>query len=377
MRTDEQLNRSVTQSKQWKGAERFSDIFGRREGARRSPSFSGHERNHLFMNFRGGRFSDLSTLSGLDSEADGRSFVWWDYDRDGWLDIALVNANRPLLNLFRNQIGEQPGAANQQMIGIRLVGGNRTATATDAWSTRDGYGAEVLVSLGEMKIGREHRCGEGFAGQNSGTMVIGIGAHTRVDVVEIEWPSGKTSRRDNVDAGTLLTVYEDAAESTDGSGFEPSSYRLNLYGKASPLAAVSHSPVLNFDLPCRPPETNQPALRMYTTMATWCSACKKQLPQLQLLRKTFSEDRLAMYGVPIDEDDVPDQLSSYVKRHQPGYRILLELSSNERASVSKVLQTMIRSEPLPSSIVTNAQGKVLRVFRGVPTTSDLRRLSNQ
>lgn len=112
-------------------------------------------------------------------------------------------------------------------------------------------------------------------------------------------------------------------------------------------------------------------------MATWCSACKKQLPQLQLLRKTFSEDRLAMYGVPIDEDDVPDQLSSYVKRHQPGYRILLELSSNERASVSKVLQTMIRSEPLPSSIVTNAQGKVLRVFRGVPTTSDLRRLSNQ
>ena len=75
------------------------------------------------MNFRGGRFSDLSTLSGLDSEADGRSFVWWDYDRDGWLDIALVNANRPLLNLFRNQIGEQPGAANQQMIGIRLVGG--------------------------------------------------------------------------------------------------------------------------------------------------------------------------------------------------------------------------------------------------------------
>ena len=43
-------------------------------------------------------------FSGLDTPADSRGFVLWDYDHDGWQDIAVVNANEPLLNLYHNEI---------------------------------------------------------------------------------------------------------------------------------------------------------------------------------------------------------------------------------------------------------------------------------
>ena len=111
MRTDQSLPKeSFRKSDQWKFdvvTNRRRDEIDRRYGSnvlvqgekRVSHSFSGHERNHLFLSDRGRRFSDISAISGLDNIADGRAFVLWDFDRDGWQDIALVNANTPLLNI--------------------------------------------------------------------------------------------------------------------------------------------------------------------------------------------------------------------------------------------------------------------------------------
>ena len=59
--------------------------------------FSGSERNRLFLNRAGKQFLDVSGLSGVDSPADGRVSVWWDYDRDGRQDLAVINSSSPLL----------------------------------------------------------------------------------------------------------------------------------------------------------------------------------------------------------------------------------------------------------------------------------------
>ena len=64
------------------------------------------ETNSVFINDAGRAFSDLSGVSGMDSIADGRGFAYLDYDRDGWVDVALVNSNAPQLELFRNRMGE-------------------------------------------------------------------------------------------------------------------------------------------------------------------------------------------------------------------------------------------------------------------------------
>ena len=94
-------------------------------------SLSGFERNHLFLSTGGVKFADISGISGLDDPADGRCFGILDYDHDGWQDIALVNANAPMLELYRNRIGGQPATlanpAGGRMVALRFVGGNHKA----------------------------------------------------------------------------------------------------------------------------------------------------------------------------------------------------------------------------------------------------------
>jgi hypothetical protein len=93
-------------------------------------------------------------------------------------------------------------------------------------SCRDGYGAVVTVELADRRLVREHRCGEGFAAQNSSTLLIGIGDNPAASRVSVRWPSEQTQQIDNVPAGTLLTAYEDSSQAPDGEGFHSESYRI-------------------------------------------------------------------------------------------------------------------------------------------------------
>ena len=96
------------------------------------------------MSAQGEQFYDIGAISNLDHPGDSRAFAILDYDRDGWLDIAMVNANAPLLQLFRNQIGSQADATGKgQALALRFVGGNNDAEPSASWSNRDGYGAMV------------------------------------------------------------------------------------------------------------------------------------------------------------------------------------------------------------------------------------------
>jgi len=81
------------------------------------------------------------------------------------------------------------------------------------------------VDLGDTKLIREHRCGDGWSTQNSPTMIIGIGAHTNVASITVQWPSGKTASAKGVPEGTLLTVFENRADSPSKTSFFGTSYR--------------------------------------------------------------------------------------------------------------------------------------------------------
>lgn len=175
-------------------------------------ALSGYQRNRLFLN-GGGEFIDLSGLSGADSPADGRAFATLDFDRDGRLDLAVVNANEPLCELFANR--SQAG----HFLALRFVGGNDRAAASRQWSARDGYGVQVEVEVGGRTLLREHRAGEGFSAQNSATLLVGLGPHKRADAVRVRWPSGRTERAMDVAAGSLVTVYENARHSPTGAAF--------------------------------------------------------------------------------------------------------------------------------------------------------------
>ncbi len=235
VRTDENLSRaSLRFSPEWKRTgppdNRGPEIDSRLSGVDRQGdkilvhSLNGNERNHYFAN-RGGRsFADISGISGLDNPADSRGFAVLDYDRDGWQDVALVNANQPLFNLYHN---EMPAAGLRGgMIALRFVGGNRTPGPSPEFAVRDGFGARVKVDLGDAKLIREHRCGDGWSIQNSATMIVGIGAHTNVASITVQWPSGKTATARGIPEGTLLTVYQNRNDSPSKTSFVGSLYRV-------------------------------------------------------------------------------------------------------------------------------------------------------
>ena len=197
-------------------------------GPPRGASQSGHERNHLFFNDGGKSFTDISGISGIDHKADGRALALLDHNRDGWVDLAVVNANRPLLQLFENQLTQIAPRVTRRTgyLVLRFVGANDTPKAKANASPRDGYGAKALITVGDRQILREYRCGEGFAAQNSNTMIVGLGRARSVDKLEVIWPSGERQTRTHIRSGTRVTVYEDPKQSPSKSPFHVRAYRL-------------------------------------------------------------------------------------------------------------------------------------------------------
>lgn len=337
------------------------------DGKKRLHSFSGNERNKLFLNTTAD-FADLSTLSGLDSPADGRAFAYWDFDRDGWTDVAVVNANNPLLNVYRNRIGEF--RSDGSVVAIRFVGGNFDNRPSSEFSNRDGIGSKVLIEFGDGKrLYREYKCGEGFAAQNSATMLIGIDNATSVAKLTVDWPSGKSQSIEDVKEGMLLTAFENPAESKDQSGFDTTEYRNTVEFDA--LASK-----LKFDQFRLSDDSRDVSLRVYTTMATWCPSCLKHLPQIKLLKDSFSESELQLYGLPIDKTDSVSKLLTYQDENSPAYELIDNLSEPQRKSVTDLLSKH-RSDALPSTIVTDSLGKVIVVQDSVPSISEIRRWLNQ
>ena len=334
-------------------------------------SLNGNERNHYFAN-RGGRsFADISGISGLDNPADSRGFAVLDYDRDGWQDIALVNANQPLFNLYHN---EMPAAGfNGGMIAVRFVGGNRSPAPSKEFACRDGFGARVTVDLGDGKLVREHRCGDGWSIQNSGTMILGIGSHPAAASVSVRWPSGKTMSTKDVPEGTLLTAYENLAD-VPAPASEP--FTRNTY-RAKPAAprpaATAERPTFSLaaaDTRARPGAR----LRVYTTFATSSPDCKKHLPLQQRLKDELADEGVDLIAIPIDETDDNNKLADYNREFRHPARLVNLAPDRRKDALAAFAKALGEETPLPSSVITDGSGRFLVAQPGVPTVSELRKM---
>lgn len=340
-------------------------------------SLHGHERNRFFANIGGRAFVDASALSGLDVSADSRSFALLDYDRDGWLDLALANANQPLFALYRNRMAS--AGFRGGMIAVRFRGGNRTPNPSARYACRDGYGARVTLDLGDRRISREHRCGEGWSVQHSPTLHLGIGTATHARSLTVRWPSGHTSVTRDIPEGCLLTVYENPADAPQQQEFVRESYRLEPKQKPGPAAPDP--------TPAPPPPvflvrtldtTAPPArLRAYTLFATTSIELIDQLPTLKAQRERLGPEGVDLVVVPIDEKDDNNRLAAFHRQWKPTSR-LLNLPLNRRSEALAVFRQVLGTAPsMPSTVVTDEAGQVLLAQPGIPSTSTLRRLLSE
>ena len=76
-------------------------------------------------------------------------------------------------------------------------------------SNRDGIGARVtLVTRGHRQI-QEVTSGGSYLSQNDLRVHFGLGSATKVDRIEVRWPSGAVDKIENVSADRFLTVEEE------------------------------------------------------------------------------------------------------------------------------------------------------------------------
>ncbi|HTW47270.1 MAG TPA: CRTAC1 family protein [Acidobacteriaceae bacterium] len=219
----------------------------------------------LYRNDGGGNFTDVSYQTGI--AQDAIPFLGWgvgfiDFDNDGWKDIMMINghvypqvdqhdwgttfAQRPLL--YRNLQGKKfelvpavegtglaevfpgRGAAfgdlfndgkidvvinvidghpvllrnvsndGHHWVELKLVGGPK--------SPRDAVGATVYLTADGMRQRGDVLSGGSYMSSNDPRVHFGLGDATRVDAVEIHWPSGRVERLKLPSVDRIFTIEE-------------------------------------------------------------------------------------------------------------------------------------------------------------------------
>ena len=128
-------------------------------------------------------------------------------------------------------------------------------------------------------------------------------------------------------------------------------------------------------LPIQIPATTPHRLRVYSTMATWCAACTKTLPELADAKTMLAEEGVQFIGVPVDVDDDMPKLQKYLAQHKPAYQLLGKLTYRDRDALKAFLESSLPNGnvPLPSTVIANQDNEVLQVLPGIPSVSDLRK----
>jgi len=149
---------------------------------------------HLFRNLGGGKFQEVTDSMGPAFAAPkvARGAAYADIDNDGSLDLLMTtNGGRPYL--FHNE-----GSTNHSLR-VKLVGTK---------SNRDGIGSVVRVKSGKDEQWQMLRSGSSYLSQSELVLTFGLGMQSKVDSLEIQWPTGQVDRLSNISAGQTVTIQE-------------------------------------------------------------------------------------------------------------------------------------------------------------------------
>jgi hypothetical protein len=149
----------------------------------------------ILMENVGGRFRDVSAQSGevFQKKFAARGLATGDYDNDGALDVLVANnGEAPLL--------------------LRNVGGNRNSwVGLDLRAARSNpaaAGAIIVWKAGGVERRRFRSAGGSYLSSHDPREILGLGAATEVEWIEIRWPGGPVDRIEKPTVRRYLRVVE-------------------------------------------------------------------------------------------------------------------------------------------------------------------------
>jgi hypothetical protein len=153
------------------------------------------QRNFVHHNNRDGTFTEVGAQLGAPfaEKHTGRGAAFGDIDNDGDVDVIINNLDGPP-QLLRNDGGNANNSVLIKTIGVK--------------SNRDGIGARVKVVTGDLAQIGEVYSGGSYLSQSDLRVACGVGKRTKVDLIEVHWPSGTVDKIANTGVNKILTIKE-------------------------------------------------------------------------------------------------------------------------------------------------------------------------
>lgn len=312
-------------------------------------SFSGFERNKLFLGKTGG-YVDLSNISGADSESDCRAVLVADFDDDGDCDLFVNAIQRDCHHLFRNDL---PRDGSRRSIKIRL-------RATKGHP--DAVGAIVKITTSAGTQARVLSCGVGFESQDADEMVFGLGSNAKASF-SVRWPGRQVEQFGSLAAGGCYLL-------TEGTGKAVARARKTFkFADPSPRGvkvqvgqSMASLDLLSVDGKPRKVELKADIPVLVNFWSTTCRSCLAEMPELIRLH---TEKKYRVVAVSLD----PQNRTPVVERLRAKFGMNFEVFRVGDAQVEELFDTSRLG--IPVTFVLSKDGRVDRILQGKVKKGDL------
>src|SRR5436305_7454611 len=157
------------------------------------------QRPQLFRNLDGSRFQEVPPVngSGLADVIPARGAAFGDLFNDGHIDVIInnIDATTALLrNVVRN---------GNHWLTVKLIGGPK--------SPRDAIGATVFLTAGGVRQRADLFSGGSYGSSSDQRVHFGLGEATKVDKLDIHWPSGLKQQLAIQEIDRIITIEEGKA----------------------------------------------------------------------------------------------------------------------------------------------------------------------